>query len=244
MSRLPHQLLFVVLGTTTLTSSAAAQLLPSLPQVVPNVPVVGEVLRGVRGEDPRQPAAVPFTRTLDTLGLPDAAATVGENGLLNLRKLRLRQLVRDHRQVLEMDDNGNPVRRGEILTIDPDPASLAAARAAGFAVLREEVSGELGLRTVVLSTPRKMSAEEALKRLRKAAPALEADYNHVFEPAGGVLAASGEMLVMQGGGGFRRIAMVDGGVASHPSLAGASIEQRAEIVGRQIREVDGVRHGQ
>jgi subtilisin family serine protease len=225
MSRLPPRLLIALLAATTLGGGAAGQLLPT--GGLPTVPVVSDVLRGGTGpEQQRAPLSMP--RTLDTLGVPDLAASLTPRDLLGLRKLRLRQLVRDHRRVLEMDDDGNPVRRGEILALNPDAASLSAARGSGFRVLREDVNPELDLPSVVLATPPELSAKEALKRLRTIAPRMEADYNHVFEPAGGMIAASSAALAAQAGGsGVRRIAMIDGGVASHPSLAGAAIEQRA-----------------
>jgi hypothetical protein len=65
-----------------------------------------------------------------------------------------------------------------------------------------------------------------LKRLRNAAPQLQVDYDHVFEPAGGGLVPLNASLAsVSGAGGGRVVGMIDGGVASHPSLAGASIEQ-------------------
>jgi hypothetical protein len=73
-----------------------------------------------------------------------------------------------------------------------------------------------------------MNAREGLKALRQASPAIQADYNHIYEPAGGaLLPAAGVALAAptparQG----TRIAMIDGGIATHPSLAAASIEQK------------------
>lgn len=230
MSRLPRLLLLSLAGAAALGGTATAQLLPSLG--VPNVPVVGGVLRGITGspnDGRQQQPRVPIVRSLDTLGVPDSIASVTADTLLDLRRLRLQQLVRDNRRALDLDGDGNPVRRGELVAIEPDAASLAAARAAGFGLLRQETNAELGMRVVVLATPNRMKMRDALKRLRTAAPRLDADYNHIFEPAGGALVASGAALAMQSGAsaGGKRIAMIDGGVASHPSFAGASIEQRA-----------------
>jgi subtilisin family serine protease len=71
-----------------------------------------------------------------------------------------------------------------------------------------------------------MSAKSALRLLQKVAPQLDADFDHLFEPAGGTLMPiAGALAVGQAAGGGRIIGMVDGGVASHPSLAGKSIEQ-------------------
>jgi hypothetical protein len=67
-----------------------------------------------------------------------------------------------------------------------------------------------------------------MKVLRRAAPALQVDYDHMYEPAGGaLLPAYGAALAASAPRpGRQRIAMIDGGVAAHPSLARASIEQR------------------
>lgn len=152
-------------------------------------------------------------------------ATAGE--LAQLRKMRLEALIRANRAVLDRDDQGQPVRKGELILTDPDPAVLGLATRAGFRVIGDD-GDELGIRIVTLSVPRGMNVREGLKALRRVSPATEVDYNHIYEPAGGtLLPASGAALaasapIRQG----TRIAMIDGGVASHPSLGSASIEQR------------------
>ncbi|MEO6247651.1 MAG: S8 family serine peptidase [Sphingomicrobium sp.] len=227
MSRLSRTLLTMTLGWSLLSATASAQLLGGLG--LPSLPGVGPILGGLTGQGSQQQGPVaPIARTLDSLGVPDTIESLSDASLLDLRHLRLRQLVRDHRAALDSDPLGNPVRRGELLAIDPDPAALAAARAAGFAVLRADTDPELGLTTVVLATPARIGAREALKRLRAAAPGLAADYNHLFEPAGSALAATSAVLAASSGAASSlRIAMIDGGVANHPSFAGTSIEQRA-----------------
>ncbi len=223
----------LLLVAASIASAATAQLLPSVGQTVGglgNLPVLGGALGGPGGQG-GQGASSNSTagvfQTLDTVAV-DGLAGLNPANLLDIRRLRLRELVRENGRALEMDNDGNPVRRGELVVVDSDEASLGAARAAGFTVIRDARSDELGLRMTVLSAPRKMSAREALKRLRQAAPGVDADYNHLFEPAGGGLAVAGGAALAGGfaGGGSTRIAMIDGAVASHPSLAGASIEQK------------------
>jgi len=214
-----------------ITGSAGAQLLPgvglppvSLPAPVGNVPVAGPMLQDVL----RQPEAQQVIRpTLDAVaGLPEGIAEAGTGTLLDLRRLRLQELIRSNRNQLESDGNGQPVRRGVLVAVEPDPLSLQFAARAGFRVIADEVDPLLGLRSVQFAVPRRMSAREGLKRLRVAAPQLQADYDHVFEPAGGGLRPRNATLGAVGGaGGERIVGMIDGGVASHPSLAGASIEQ-------------------
>jgi hypothetical protein len=166
--------------------------------------------------------------TLDTVaGLPQAVAESGTSTLLELRRMRLQQLIRENPRELENDGSGQPVRRGVLVAINPYPGSLQQAARAGFRTIGQELSPALGLSTVQLAVPRGMSAREALKRLRRAAPGLDADFDHVFEPAGGALVpVAAALAASSAGGGGTRIGIIDGGVASHPSLAGSSIEQR------------------
>jgi hypothetical protein len=79
---------------------------------------------------------------------------------------------------------------------------------------------------VTQAVPRGLSAREGLKRLHSAAPALQADFDHVYEPSGGALQPMSGAVAQGGGrGNGPVIGIVDGGAASHPSLAGARIEQ-------------------
>ena len=227
-----HLFTTMLLIAASVGSAATAQLLPSIGQAVGglnNLPIVGGVLGGPSGQggaNPLSNSAPGVLRTLDTVAV-DGLAGLDPATLLDLRRLRLKELVRENGRALEMDNAGNPVRRGELVAVNPDEGSLNAARGAGFTILRDARSGELDLRLTILAVPRKMGAREALKRLRQAAPSIDADYNHLFEPAGGGLAVSaGAALAERTGAGAIRIAMIDGAVASHPSLAGASIEQK------------------
>ena len=166
--------------------------------------------------------------SLDSV-MPAVGAIAGSPSLLSdIRKARLAALIRANHDTLDRDGEGQPVRKGELVVTDPDPASLALAGRAGFRIARDEQAGDLGIRMVTLSLPRGMDVREGLKALRKAAPNLQADYNHIYEPAGGALLPA-TAAALAASGPVRagtRIAMIDGGVASHPSLARAGIEQR------------------
>ena len=146
--------------------------------------------------------------------------------LLDLRRLRLAELVKQNRATLEMDGRGNPARRGQLIAIDPSRAALLSATRAGFTIRAEENDKILGLRTVILATPPAMRAAKALALLRRAAPGIDADFDHLFEPAGGTLLASSVALAAGNVGPGPVIGMIDGGVGRSPSLASASIEQR------------------
>lgn len=148
--------------------------------------------------------------------------------IAKLRQARLDLLVKSNRQVLDKDNDGQPVRKAELIVTNPNPAALSRAIRAGFRVMGDETAGDLGIRMVTLAVPKGMNVRQGLQALRRAAPSLEADYNHIYEPAGGALlpAAASSLAAAAPARPGTRIAMIDGGVASHPSLGRAVIEQR------------------
>jgi len=233
MSSLVRHLLYAAAGAVALAGTAGAQLLPgvSLPPVglpgtmqTGNLPVAGPILQNILTQPGAQQAISP---TLDSVGgLTESIAESGAPTLLQLRQLRLQELIRSNRTTVENDGNGLPVRRGIVAVINPDTEGLQRALSAGFRVVRQDNDPTLGMRVVSLAVPNGLSAKDGLRRLQKIAPELQADFDHLFEPAGGSLApVAGILAAAQGAGGGRVVGMVDGGVASHPSLAGKSIEQ-------------------
>src|SRR5947209_6810667 len=234
MSSLVRHFALAAVAGIALSASAGAQLLgvSALPPVglptgnlpTSNLPVAGPVLQNILAQPAAQQAISP---TLDTVtGLSDSVAQAGAPTLLDLRRLRLQELIRTNRQAVESDGNGVPVRRGIVAVIDPDPMGLQRALGAGFRVSADDRDPALGMRVVSLLSPNGMSAKDGLKRLHKVAPELQADFDHLFEPAGvGLFPIAGALAATQGFGVGPTIGMIDGGVASHPSLGGASIEQ-------------------
>ena len=164
---------------------------------------------------------------LEDVYQPEVAQTSAEV-MARIRKLRHEMLILANKNVLDRDPDGQPVRKSELIAVDPDAASLSAAIRAGFRLMGDERPAGMGLRVVTLACPKGLGTREGLRKLRKVAPRLQADFNHVFEPAGGALlpvmgAKLATSMRLRPG---TKIAMIDGGVASHPSLARASIEQR------------------
>jgi len=232
MSRFVRQLLCTALAIGACAGGAGAQLLGQLslppvgvPSPIGSLPVAGPVLQDVLGSPQVQQQVV--RPTLDTVqGLPQAVAEAGSSTLADLRKMRLAELIRENRDTLEADDRGQPARRGVLIAVDPDTTSLQLAMRAGFAVAGQDVEPALGMRIVKFAVPPRMSLRDAMRRLRTAAPQLQVDYDHVFEPAGGSLAPlTATRATFTGAGSGHIVGMVDGAVASHPSLAGATIEQ-------------------
>lgn len=233
MSNLGRQIAAVTAAVALFATSAGAQLLPgvslppiSVPMPVPvtNVPVVGPVVEDVLAQPQAQQVIRPTLHSVR--GLPKPIAEAGATTLLELRRLRLQQLIRDNRALLEADERGQPVRRGTVIVVDPDPASLQLAALAGFRVLADHRDPSLGMRVVQLAVPRGMGARAGLRLVQQVAPRLQADFDHLFEPAGGALMPMQAALASSArAGGGPAIGMIDGGAASHPSLAAASIEQ-------------------
>jgi hypothetical protein len=235
MPKFRCNLLAAAAAAIFVTGSAGAQLLPTvglpsvgLPAPVANVPIVGPAVNSIVAQPQAQQVIRP---TLDTVaGLPEQIAGSGASSLLELRRLRLDALIRANEALLESDERGEPVRRGILLAVDPDPMSLQLAQRAGFRLLADERDPVLGLRAVKLAVPPGKSARSALKLLAKVAPRLEADYDHIYEPSGGSLAPlNAALAAFAGAGDGRVIGMIDGGVASHPSLANASIDQNGFV---------------
>lgn len=175
--------------------------------------------------------------------LPVADAANGLRGAVtDLRRLRLQALIRQNRDRIDVDPTGAPVVRGEVLSVAPSPESLARAAAAGFPVLRETTIEGTDLRLVTLAVSRGLDARQAVKRLRKADPAGDYDYNHIYSPAGevgGAAAAPAPRPALPLPAGVR-IGLVDTGVdTGHPALARARIEQRGFAPGGVKAEPHG-----
>lgn len=197
-------------------AAAAAQLLP-LPALPGGLPPAGEIVRGV-GDDAR--------RVTDDAVLRPAQALVRA---VDPTRVLGRDLLRRNPRLLEADEAGRPVVRGEVTAVGVADAAVEAAREAGFSVRsRERIEG-LDLDTVVLSPPAGMSAREAVRRLRALDPAGTYDFNHLYFESG----AAGRPAFPRGGpapasGRGLRIGLVDGSAdAAAPALRAVALTQRA-----------------
>jgi len=223
--RAPRFLLLAV--TAGLAIPAPAQLLGGGGPVGGITGAVGGLTQGVLGS-PGQPISPVIGGLQGPLaGLGDTVRSLAPSDLLALRRQRLQALVRENRRTLDMDDAGNPVRRDEILALDPSPASLAQAQAAGFTVIRTDAIEGLGLSTVLLAPPKGRPARKALAQLRALDPAGNYSLDPIYEPARAPLApASGPAAGGGTAGGVAALGLIDGGVGRHPAFDGVAIDQR------------------
>ena len=181
---------------TVLALSVCAALMPAQAQLrLPQLPQ----LPGVQ----RLPGVV------DRIVQPLPEIQQSTTRLLDRRVTNARELLKRHRDLIEADPAGEPVRRRELLLVSPTDAALAAAAALGLVKLREEALPELDLRQVVLRVPEGLDTAEALAQLRAAQPDLQADFNHLYSRSGDVAAGAGGALKPTGP---IRVGLVDGGV--------------------------------
>jgi subtilisin family serine protease len=175
------------------------------------------------------PGGLPALPPIDVPALPrlvDTVADIVRAPLADVRRLTAERLLRRHPDVLEPDDHGQPVVRGEILALGLGPGTLDRLRQAGFTVRESADLGELGISATVLGLPRDLTAVDALRRLRAIDPQGAYDFNHIYQASGEVRSGGGGMMPATDGRGLH-IGLVDGTVvASRPALTGARLAQQ------------------
>lgn len=200
----------ITLAFLLLAASGWAHAQVTLPQVqVPNLP-------GLPTE--------PLNRTVN--GVLDQA---DPRRLQELRQVRVRNLLRTHRTVLEADPRGAPIVRNEVVALSPTGAALDRARAAGFGIGRTRTLEGLDVSIVVLQAPPRMSTRRALERLRREDPEGTYDYNHVYlesgEAGSGTSETSGAALAGSAAVATK-VGLIDGGVRrSHSVFSGVNVHE-------------------
>jgi len=166
---------------------------------------------------------LPVDLPIDTNDPLSVAERLELRELRNQRLLRVRQLLRQNRQVLETDPRGAPILRGQILAFGPGEAAIESARQQGFRILRERALEGLGSRIIVLAVPEKMSTRRALRKLKERDVQGTYDFNHVYTDSGSVMGAPvrAPMLLQANApaqsaasASQTRIGLIDGGIDS------------------------------
>jgi len=135
-------------------------------------------------------------------------------------------------RTIDRDPLGARIVRGEILSVSPSSAGIAAAQALHFDIVRRDTLGGLGFETVVLEVPDGISASEALAALRKADPQGTYDYDHLYDPSGVGADGSGADFVAPDAHAIR-VGMIDGGIAArHPAFGEAKIVTKNVVTSR------------
>jgi hypothetical protein len=151
--------------------------------------------------------------------------------LREVRRLRIRELLRTNRAGLEADPRGAPILRSEVVALSPSPAALESARAEGFSVGRTRTLEGLDATIVVLQAPAGMSTRRALQRLRQLDPGGVYDFNHVYLDSGAVAEGAAEPPAVSSAAASppvrgARVGLIDGGVQrNHPVFRDVAIHE-------------------
>lgn len=152
------------------SAPAAAQL--GLPPVGPTL---GDVL------DTADRTLVPLHETVGD-------ATRGAIRLADARLSRLSDLVRRNRETMELDVDGAPARRGELLLMGASETDIVRAREAGFAPLSRERLDTLDIDVVRLAVPERLSLAKAQTALRQLLPEATISADTLYFQSGATMA--------------------------------------------------------
>ena len=165
--------------------------------------------------------------------LPDIGAeplVAVRDTLARVRLDRIASLLRDNRDRIEPDRDGQPAVRGIIIATGVDETMIARAAEKGFRLVdRDRIEG-IDLDIVRFAVPDGQSLARAQKRLAKLLPDAEVDADHIYFTSGPGGALPAAALATTASPGRARLGLIDGGVAAHPSVAGR-VEQRGFAAG-------------
>lgn len=175
--------------------------------------------------------SVQLPRTLPSLPEIGAEPLIAvRETLAQVRLDRIATLLRDNRDRIEPDRNGQPAVRGVIIATGVDEAMIARAARDGFRLIdRDRIEG-IDLDLVRFAVPEGHSLARAQKRLSKLLPDAEVDADHIYFASGPGGALPAATLAATASPGPARLGLIDGGVAAHPSVAGR-VEQRGFAAG-------------
>ena len=170
-------------------------------------------------------------RTLPSLPEIDTEPLIDVRDTLARARLdRIATLLRDNRDRIERDSNGQPAVRGILVATGVDEAMIARAAKDGFRLVdRDRIEG-LDLDIVRFAVPDGHSLARAQKKLSKLLPDAEVDADHIYFASGPGGALPTVALATAASPGQARLGLIDGGVAAHPSVAGR-VEQRGFAAG-------------
>jgi subtilisin family serine protease len=179
------------------------------------------------------PLSRPLSAVVPTL---DDADTRALAALSRVRDLQIRRLIRANPNAIDVDDQGNPIVRGEVLALAPSVQALAHAAALHFDLLREQIIETMDIRVVVFATPAGLGTKKALRELRAADPAGVFDFNHIYsggsssETVGarmennGAAQVGGSPALLAAPDAPVRIGLLDTGINSnHPVFHGSQL---------------------
>lgn len=133
---------------------------------------------------------------------------------------RISRFVRLNREGVDVDEDRHPAVRGQLVVTGATDASIAEVQQQGFRLLSRDRIDGLDLAYARFATPAKMSLRDAEKALRQILPDAEVDVDHIyFQSSALALPAITNMAGVKTGLA-PSLGIIDGGVASHPSVRG------------------------
>ena len=170
---------------------------------------------GVPGGLPALPRVSAVTDPVlgQTLNLLDRSVGEVSSALRAARLERIDTLLRDNRRTLERDREGEPARRGVLLLIDPDAATLAGIAALGLNPGDPALIEGLDVTVSQVVLPTGLSLRDAQKLLKQKLPSAAISSDQIFfqsgsAGAGGASAAPAETHPIT-----TPIGLIDGGAA-------------------------------
>ncbi|WP_421847856.1 S8 family serine peptidase [Novosphingobium sp.] len=139
--------------------------------------------------------------------------------LASVRTERLERLVRDHRDAIEFDADGQPARHGELLLEGADDASIARAVQAGFTLIAREDVPDLGFSVVRLGVPAGRSLARAQRELRDLLPEVTIAADQLYLESGAAAAGATGKPGMPAVAVSTRIGVIDGAPGSAAPVA-------------------------
>ena len=100
------------------------------------------------------------------------------------RQSAIDRLVNANRRLIDLDPNGSPIVRSEVLALSPSVELLKSAESSGFVLDRSRPLGVGDLLVVIFKCPPRMSAREGINRLRELDPSGTYDFNHLYSNSG------------------------------------------------------------
>lgn len=202
--------LAIAVALLALPASSGAQL--ALP---PLAGVGGGVVGGVVD----RMGAIAGSGLAPVTGVVRSAASLAQE-----RVERLAQFVAQNRAVVELDLDRAPARRGELLLLDPDPATISAAQGSGYTVIEQGQIDGLDVAFARLEVPKERSLAQGEKALRRLIPGktISADPLHFASGSSdraSIVAGSGagqSSVPLQRGGS---VGVIDGGMPAGGAVA-------------------------
>jgi hypothetical protein len=152
---------------------------------------------------------------------PVTGALADTAQLAEARLTRLGDFVHAHRAAVEVDEAGQPARAHELLLLDPDPASVSRAAAAGYRLIEQGDLDGLGLTYARLATPAGVGLAGALRQARRLLPGKEITADQLHFASGNVQPSPGAAPARPAPRGGT-VGVVDGG-----AMPGAHIAAQA-----------------